>query len=126
MRTDTPQTQAAISFLTLVTTGKVREAFDAHVHPDFRHHNVHTKNGREELMNGMQESDDHFPHKTFSVKRLLEDGDTVAAHSSIELGGGMPPMAVVHIFRFRDGKIAEMWDIAQQIPPDSPNADGAF
>jgi hypothetical protein len=35
-------------------------------------------------------------------------------------------MSVVHMFRIRNGKIAEMWDCGQQIPKDSPNTDGAF
>jgi hypothetical protein len=32
----------------------------------------------------------------------------------------------VHILRFENSRIAEMWDIAQEIPPDSPNALGMF
>ena len=34
--------------------------------------------------------------------------------------------AVVHILRFDGAKIAEMWDIGQEIPKDSPNALGMF
>ena len=34
--------------------------------------------------------------------------------------------AVVHIARFADGKIAELWDLGQEIPKDSPNALGMF
>lgn len=34
--------------------------------------------------------------------------------------------AVVHIFRFQDNKIVELWDIGQPIPEDSPNENGMF
>jgi predicted SnoaL-like aldol condensation-catalyzing enzyme len=37
-----------------------------------------------------------------------------------------PGMTVVHIFRFQNGKIIEMWDVGQEIPHDSPNVDGAI
>ena len=34
--------------------------------------------------------------------------------------------AVVHFFRFEKGRIAEMWDVGQEIPSDSPNENGMF
>lgn len=126
MHADTPQKQAVLSFLTTVTSGKIREAYDAYVHPEFTHHNQYMKGDRQTLMDGMLENEENFPQKKFEVKRLVEEGDTVVAHSSLELCGTMPPMTVVHIMRFRDGKIIEMWDVAQQLEPDSPNENGPF
>ncbi|MEG0775427.1 MAG: hypothetical protein RR409_19070 [Clostridium sp.] len=35
-------------------------------------------------------------------------------------------VAVVHIYRFEGEKIAEMWDISQEIPENSPNENGMF
>ena len=32
----------------------------------------------------------------------------------------------VHLFRFKDEKIVEYWDISQSIQPEMPNAAGAF
>lgn len=57
---------------------------------------------------------------------MLEEGCTVAVHSHVkqhptDLGG-----AVVHIFRFYENQIVEMWDIGQAIPEDSPNQNGMF
>jgi len=123
---DTPQKLAALSYLTLVTSGKIREAYDAHIHPDFTHHNQYMKGDRQSLMDGMLENEENFPNKKFEVKRLIEEGDIVVAHSGLELGGNMPPMTVVHIMRFQDGKIVEMWDIGQQLQEDSPNENGPF
>jgi predicted SnoaL-like aldol condensation-catalyzing enzyme len=126
MHADTPQSQAALSFLTLVTTGNTREAYDAHIHPEFRHHNQYHTGDRAALLKGMEDNDAQFPDKKFEVKRLLEDGDMVVAHSLLEFGGGMRPMTVAHFLRFQDGKIIEMWDIGQEIPKDSPNENGPF
>jgi predicted SnoaL-like aldol condensation-catalyzing enzyme len=37
-----------------------------------------------------------------------------------------PAFALAHIFRFENGRIAELWDIAQPAPSDSPNQNGMF
>lgn len=34
--------------------------------------------------------------------------------------------AVVHIFRFEKGKIAELWDLGQEIMANSANENGVF
>ena len=34
--------------------------------------------------------------------------------------------AVVHIFRFDGDRIVELWDLAQEVPDHSPNANGMF
>lgn len=57
---------------------------------------------------------------------MLGDGSLVAVHSNIVMKPGEPGVAVVHIFRFEEGRIVEMWDIGQAIPVDSPNRMGAF
>lgn len=113
------------SFLDLVVAGKVQEGYDAYVHPKFYHHNVWYKGDRQTLLDGMKESHERFPTKKFEVKKIVEEGDTVMTFSYISLDG-MQAMSVVHIFRFEDGKIIEMWDAGQEIPGDTPNTNGAF
>jgi predicted SnoaL-like aldol condensation-catalyzing enzyme len=39
---------------------------------------------------------------------------------------GAPDIAIVHILRFEDGLIAEMWDIGQAQPDSMPNQHGMF
>ena len=34
--------------------------------------------------------------------------------------------AIIHIFRFQDNQIVEMWDVGQAVPEDSPNENGVF
>jgi predicted SnoaL-like aldol condensation-catalyzing enzyme len=74
----------------------------------------------------MEENAVKNPNKLLEVKHVLEDGNLVAVHSHIrqspeDLGG-----AVVHIFRFQDDRIAELWDLGQPIPKDSLNENGMF
>lgn len=65
-----------------------------------------------------------FPNKQFTILHVLGDGDFVAVHSNLVLETNTTELSVVHLFRFKDGRIAELWDIGQAIPADSPNTDG--
>lgn len=120
------QKEIAAAFLQMVTSGQIREAYEKYIAADFRHHNAYFKGDRQTLMAGMEENDTKFPNKVFEIKRLLEDGNLVAAHSRLKLSPDLPEMAVVHIFRFAGGKIVEEWDLGQPIPADSPNENGVF
>lgn len=116
----------ALAFQNLIISGKVREAYDLYIHPQFRHHNPYFQGDRESLLTAMEEDAKKFPNKIFEVKRALEDEDLVAIHSHLKLNSDMPEIVVVHIFRFRDNKIIEGWDIAQQMPEENINKNSMF
>jgi predicted SnoaL-like aldol condensation-catalyzing enzyme len=80
----------------------------------------------ESLLAGMAEDAEQFPNKEFEVQRALQDGDFVAVHSRLRHSPDEQDMAVVHIFRFENGRIAEFWDVAQAAPEDVPNEHGMF
>ncbi|GED60681.1 nuclear transport factor 2 family protein [Brevibacillus formosus] len=116
----------AVSFLQLVASGNVREAYQRYTGPNFRHHNPYFRGDAHSLMLAMEENAAKNPHKILEVKRAIEEGDMVAVHSHVrqnqeDLGG-----AVVHIFRFHNDQIVELWDVGQPIPADSPNENGMF
>ena len=54
------------------------------------------------------------------------DGDFVAYHSYIKQTQSDVGLAVVHILKFSDNKIIEMWDMHQQIPENMVNENGMF
>jgi predicted SnoaL-like aldol condensation-catalyzing enzyme len=118
--------EIAVSFLRLASSGRVREAYDRYVHPEFRHHNPYFKGDRESLLVGMEENAEIFPDKTFEPIRALEDGDFVAVHGKVRLKGGLPEIALIHIFRFEDDLIIEEWEAGQEAPEESPNENGMF
>lgn len=116
----------ATSFLTLVTDGKIRDAYNCHVSPDLLHHNPYNKGDTNSLMAGMEEADKQFPNKVFKIQRAIHEGDFVAVHSHLTLKPKELELAVVHLFRFQSGKIVEFWDIAQQVPKETLNENGMF
>jgi predicted SnoaL-like aldol condensation-catalyzing enzyme len=120
------QKESALDFLHLVVTGSIDEAYDKYVNMRGKHHNVCYSAEFISLKQGMIENNAQFPNKRLMVKNVLGDGNLVAIHSNIVMKMGEPGIATVHIFRFEEGRIVEMWDIGQAIPIDTPNRMGAF
>src|SRR5215475_11400055 len=103
--------EAAIAFLTLASRGDVRAAFDGYASPSFRHHNPFFRGDAASLAAGMEENCKQNPEKTLDVKQAIAEGDRVALHSHVRMKPGDRGVAVVHLFRFEGGKIAELWDL---------------
>ena len=117
---------AAISFLKMASRGDVREAYSKFVSPGFRHHNPYFEGSAETLMSAMEENARENPDKTLDVKRAIAEGDLVAVHSHVRQRPDDRGAAVVHLFRFEDGRIVELWDLGQEVPEESPNQYGIF
>ncbi|WP_312099405.1 nuclear transport factor 2 family protein [Niallia sp.] len=125
-KTAQSQKEKAISFLKLVASAKIREAFQNYIGPDFRHHNPFFSGDADSLMIAMEENAVQSPNKNLEVKLAIQENDKVAIYSHIQqhpddLGG-----AVMHIFRFQNEQIVELWDIGQPVPENSPNKNGMF
>lgn len=117
---------SAIKFLQMIVSGKIKEAFHEYLDKNFIHHNPYFEANPDALMQGMIDSHTQFPNKVFEIKIAIQEGNYVFVHSRLLLTPGQPAMAVVHIFRFKENKIAEFWDIGQQIPEENPNKNGMF
>ena len=123
--TVTPK-QAAVSFLELASSGKVREAYARFVGIGFRHHNPHFPGDAASLAAAMEQNAAENPDKVYEVQHALAEGDLVAVHGRARLQPGAKDFALCHLFRFVDGRIVELWDIAQPEPDNSPNQYGMF
>jgi predicted SnoaL-like aldol condensation-catalyzing enzyme len=121
------QQEVAQAFLQRAGKGNVAEAFAQFVAPGFIHHNQYFKGDAASLAAAMEQSSRESPNAAIEVKQIYEDGATVITHSRVTRADpAAPAIAVVHIFRFKDDKIVELWDIGQPILPDSPNENGLF
>jgi len=116
----------ALSFLRLAGSGKVREAYERYVAENFRHHNAYYRGDRESLLRAMEDNAAKNPNKLLDVKLAIEDGSYVAVHSHVRQHPQDRGAAVIHLFRFEDDRIAELWDVGQALPPESPNQYGMF
>ena len=118
--------ETALDFLHRAARGDSREAFRLHAAPGFRHHNAYFKGDADTLMTAMEEAAKQNPGKTLEVQHCLQDGNLVAVHSHYKPGPAHRGMAVMHIFRFENDKIAEMWDFGQPVPEQDINENGMF
>ena len=118
--------EIASTFLTLSARGDSREAFKLYTAPGFKHHNAFFKGDGNSLMIAMEENVKKFPEKVLEIQHALEDGDMVALHSKVKLTPDDLGIGLVHIFRFEDERIAELWDLGQAVPADMVNELGMF
>lgn len=119
-------TRIATDFLRQCCDGRVAEAYADHVADDFRHHNAWFRGDAASLRDGMAENAAQFPHKSIRFVRTVEDGNDVAVYSEVHHVPGDRGYGVAHFFRFEGGRIAELWDIGQQVPETMVNEFGMF
>ena len=118
--------QIGKDFLTLCAAGNPREAFKLYAHTNFKHHNPFFKGDVDSLMIAMEESAKVNPNRVFEIKHTIMDADLVAYHSFIQQTQSDAGLVVVHILKFSDNKIIEMWDMHQPIPENMINENGMF
>ena len=116
----------AIQFLKLTAAGKVAEAFDLFVGPEFRHHNPHFKGDAIALRAAMEESAVYLPGKILEIQFAFQEDNRVAVYSKVVVSPGEPGIALVHFFLFEGNKIVELWDLAQAPPDEMINENGLF
>ncbi len=118
--------EVATEFQTMIVAGNIDEAYEKYVDMNGRHHNAYFPAGFESLKKAMKENHQQFPDKHLKIQHVLGDGELVAVHSHIILKPSDPGIATVHLYRFENSKIVEMWDVGQAILADNPNTDGVF
>ena len=114
----------AEAFLQLAGHGKATEAFNNYVAPNFIHHNQYFDGSRAALQKAMEEAHLQSPNKLIEVKYSYTDANTVITHSLVKKES--MDIAVVHIFKFENNQIVELWDLGQVIDQNSPNKNGLF
>ena len=113
-------------FLILCAFGNPKKAFEFYVHKNFKHHNAYFKGDANSLMTAMDDSAKQNPNRAFDIKQIIEEENKVVFHSFIKQTNNDLGMAVIHILKFSENKIIEMWDLAQPIPENLVNENGMF
>lgn len=118
--------EIAQDFLKLASKGESGKAFQDYVGNGFKHHNVYFKGDGHTLMTAMEEAAKTHPDISSEIHHVLEDGDLVAVHSHVRKAPDDPGAALMHIFRFENDKIVELWDFGQAVPAEMVNENGMF
>lgn len=116
-----PESEAAnrgvvATYATELFGKKDLSAIDRFVAPGFRQHNPHAEDGPE----GIRRFAEYFfqanPQVSAEPKRMAASGDLVFIHSILKTSPEQRGSALVDVYRVEDGKIAEHWDVMQEIP----------
>jgi predicted SnoaL-like aldol condensation-catalyzing enzyme len=87
-------------------------ALDRYWSENYVQHNPQIPNGREALKQMMSGGG----NMKYEMGLVVADGDFVMVHARIT-GFGPKPLIAVDIFRVKEGKLAEHWDVLQEEVP---------
>lgn len=129
-RGSTPQEKenekAVLEFYERAINQKDFAAAAKYLGPRYIQHNQTAADGGEGLENFIKFLKEKYPASHSEIKRVFADGDYVILHVHAVRSPGSRGMAVVDIFRLQDGKIAEHWDVHEDLAEKPANANGMF
>ncbi|MBN8831525.1 MAG: nuclear transport factor 2 family protein [Sphingomonadales bacterium] len=105
---------------------KWHEAFMTYVAEDYTQHNPMAQDGRAEALKHLGPIFDANPGLKVDIKRIFGDDSHVAVHYHSVMQPGTKGFAAVDMFRVKDCKIVEHWDVIQPMPEKSANPHPMF
>lgn len=93
---------------------------------DYRQHNPMVPTGQQGFIDFFTGFVKQTPGMKLDVKQMIADPEFVVIHSLMTMGPGDRGQAVVDIFRVKDGKIVEHWDVTQPIPEHMAHSNTMF
>lgn len=97
-----------------------------YVGEDYQQHNPFVADGQKAFMDFFKEDFVKNPNSSAEIKRVVAEGDTVALHVHSRANSQDKGVAIVDIFRIKNGKIVEHWDVIQEIPNEAANDNTMF
>ena len=105
---------------------KVRSAFETWVDPGYIQHNPLAATGRQAAIAFLEPFFASHPEASYSIERIIADGNLVAVHSHGKFGADDRGIAVVDILRVEGCQVVEHWDVVQPVPEKAANSNGMF
>lgn len=93
---------------------------------DYKQHNPTVANGKAGAIEFFDEQFRLYPDAKAQVAHVAADGDLVWVHAHIVRFPNDPGLALVDIFRIRDGKLVEHWDVIQVVPEKDASGNSMF
>ena len=101
-------------------------AAETYLSVDYIQHNPSIATGRQPFIDYFVPYFAANPTAISVVKRVLADGDLVAVHVNSKQNPQDVGLAIVDIFRVKDGKIVEHWDVLQPVSTTPANNNTMF
>ena len=113
--------ELVLKFIDEVFNAHDLSKLDEYMHDDYKQHSVEVEDGKEGFRKFAQGFFTLDPY--MDVKQVFESEDTVAVFFKCNFKNGHSAK-VVDMYRVRDGKLAEHWDVVQQLTPDDATNNG--
>lgn len=119
--------QTVIDFITRAFNEKQpADAVAKYVGAEYIQHDPQSPDGAAAFIQMATGFAGQFPQLNIDIKRVIAEGDLVAAHVLITMAPENPGMAGVEIYRLDDGKIVEHWNVLQPVPKQAANDNTMF
>jgi len=100
------------------------QAADKYIIENYIQHNPLVADGRDALKTALSQWFKNAPKEKIDIQHIAADGDFVYIHTrSIR---DNKTLSVIDIFRIEGFKIAEHWDVIQEVPANAANAHPMF
>jgi len=118
--------ELVLAFYRKMIGEKDPEGARSYMGENYRQHSPYAKDGFEGVAEFARTFKRDFPDHRYEVKRVIAEGDYVVLHLHGIAGPSPHGEAVIDIFRVKDGKVVEHWDVIQPLPEQSENPNTPF
>ena len=100
------------------------ESINKYIGEVYTQHNPLVADGKQALIDATKNWFKNAPKEKIDIRQIGADGDLVFLHIRSHMGTKV--VSVVDIFRIKDGKITEHWDVMQDVPEKAANSHPMF
>ncbi len=115
-----------VKFYNLALNDKNYDAASHYLGNYYKQHNPTAADGAEGFRQFIHYLQENFPQSHSKIIQVFADGDFVILHVHSVRQPGTRGRAIVDIFKLKDKKIVEHWDVVQDIPEKSANNNSMF
>src|ERR1700730_668316 len=102
------------------------EAARKYIELPYRQHNPEVVDGPDGFVQFISNMQKKHPKLKVTISKALADDDLVALHVHLTREADDPGLAIAELFRLKNGKIIEHWDVVQPIPEKTASGDSMF
>jgi predicted SnoaL-like aldol condensation-catalyzing enzyme len=119
--------EIAVAYFRMMFEDKdVEGAMKKYVGTPFIQHDPYIADGSNPISDYYVPYFEQHPQSSADIKHVIAEGDMVVIHSLWKDSPEDRGQAVVDIYRLKNGKIVEHWDVNQDVPDDAANSNSMF
>ncbi len=124
---ETSNTKTVIEFYNRALNDRnIDEAIEMYMGEQYIQHNPSVEDGPEGFRGGLKYFLDTLaPTAKFEIVRTIAQDDMVMLHVRMTQDE-KPDTAIIDIFRLKDGKVVEHWDVIQEVPAEQAHQNTMF